>query len=61
MAIQKFAGARAPGIYKQDYFEEFFGLYGDPDGAPEAPQRPAWCLGWCLFDSFIDLLYMNFF
>lgn len=45
MAIKNFASARPPGIYKQDYIVDFFELFGDGDGAPEAPPRPAWCFG----------------
>lgn len=43
-AIQTFASARPPGIYKQDYINELFRRYGDEDDEPlQAPPLPDWC------------------
>lgn len=43
-AIQTFAAARSPGIYKQDYINELFNRYGDEDDEPlQAPPLPEWC------------------
>ena len=43
-AIQEFANARPPGIYKQDYINELFKRYGDEDDDPlQAPELPDWC------------------
>ncbi|KAL3313702.1 hypothetical protein Ciccas_007691 [Cichlidogyrus casuarinus] len=42
-AVQMFADARPPGIYKQDYLDELFKRFGDPDETPNAPERPEWC------------------
>lgn len=43
-AIQIFARAREPGIYKQEYINELFKRYGDQDDTPLlAPQLPEWC------------------
>jgi mRNA-capping enzyme len=43
-AIQEFANARPPGIYKQDYINELFKRYGDEDDDPlHAPELPSWC------------------
>ena len=42
-AIGHFSNCRAPGIYKQDYLNELFERYDDPDCALEAPTLPAWC------------------
>jgi len=42
-AINTFANARPPGIYKQDYLEELAKRYGDPEEIPPAPQMPDWC------------------
>ncbi len=33
---------RPPGIYKEDYINELFQLYGDIDDAPPAPALPMW-------------------
>lgn len=43
-AINEFARARAPGIYKQDYLNELIRIYDDED-APRvnAPELPDWC------------------
>jgi mRNA-capping enzyme len=41
-AISHFAGARPPGIYKQDYINELFERYDDPDCALQAPSVPTW-------------------
>uniref|UniRef100_A0A1A9WAG5 mRNA-capping enzyme n=1 Tax=Glossina brevipalpis TaxID=37001 RepID=A0A1A9WAG5_9MUSC len=43
-ALTMFAGARAPGIYKQDYINELFKRYGDEEDSIEAPNLPGWCL-----------------
>ncbi|CAF0976501.1 unnamed protein product [Brachionus calyciflorus] len=44
MAINLFAEARPPGIYKQDYINELFNRY-DPGGdIPVAPATPTWDL-----------------
>lgn len=37
--------ARPPGIYKQDYINELFRRYGDPNDALSAPSLPDWCNG----------------
>uniref|UniRef100_A0A0B7ADD3 Uncharacterized protein n=1 Tax=Arion vulgaris TaxID=1028688 RepID=A0A0B7ADD3_9EUPU len=42
-AVRKFAEARPPGIYKQDYLNELFERYGDKEDTPMAPALPAWC------------------
>ncbi|VDN43662.1 unnamed protein product [Dibothriocephalus latus] len=44
-ALQLFAEARPPGIYKADYLKELFERYGDPDDCPAAPPLPDWCFG----------------
>jgi mRNA-capping enzyme len=42
-AVAFFADARPPGIYKQDYINELFRLYGDPlEPVPVAPALPQW-------------------
>ncbi|VEL22272.1 unnamed protein product [Protopolystoma xenopodis] len=47
-AVQIFADARPPGIYKSDYLRELFRRYGDEEDCPPAPEKPDWCLGKCL-------------
>lgn len=42
-AIQTFAQARSPGIYKQDYINELYKRYEDEDDATPAPALPDWC------------------
>lgn len=42
-AVRKYAEARPPGIYKQDYLDELFSRYGDKDDTPPAPPLPDWC------------------
>ncbi|XP_046676608.1 LOW QUALITY PROTEIN: mRNA-capping enzyme [Homalodisca vitripennis] len=42
-AIQEFAKARPPGIYKQDYLEELFKRYDEVQYTPAAPPLPDWC------------------
>lgn len=42
-AVRKFAEARPPGIYKQDYLDELFSRYGDAEDTPQAPPLPDWC------------------
>jgi len=42
-AVQMFAKARPPGIYKQDYITELFKRYDDVDDACPAPPLPNWC------------------
>nr|KAG5691358.1 hypothetical protein BaRGS_033407 [Batillaria attramentaria] len=42
-AVRKFAEARPPGIYKQDYLDELFRRYGDVEDTPAAPPLPDWC------------------
>ncbi len=44
-AVQAFAVARPPGIYKEDYLQELFRRYGDIDDTPAAPMLPDWCEG----------------
>ena len=34
---------RPPGIYKQDYLDELFRRYSDPEDTPPAPPLPDWC------------------
>lgn len=43
-ALDVFANARPPGIYKQDYINELFRRYEDEEDAPQAPEQPNWCL-----------------
>ncbi|KAF2365927.1 mRNA capping enzyme catalytic domain [Trinorchestia longiramus] len=40
--LQLFAKARMPGIYKQDYINQLFSIYGDEEDAPTAPSLPTW-------------------
>lgn len=43
MAVNLFAEARPPGIYKQDYINELFSRYSDPSiPVPVAPPLPNW-------------------
>ncbi|XP_076456794.1 mRNA-capping enzyme-like [Babylonia areolata] len=42
-AILEFAKSRPPGIYKQDYLDELFRRYDDPEETPTAPALPPWC------------------
>ncbi|CAF1215728.1 unnamed protein product [Didymodactylos carnosus] len=43
-AIDSFAKARIPGIYKQDYLDELLQTYGDESFKKiPAPARPEWC------------------
>eukprot|EP00095_Tigriopus_kingsejongensis_P004298 maker-scaffold346_size200932-snap-gene-0.7 protein:Tk04298 transcript:maker-scaffold346_size200932-snap-gene-0.7-mRNA-1 annotation:"hypothetical protein CAPTEDRAFT_167250" len=42
-AVEIFAKARPPGIYKNDYIEELFARFGDVSDAPVAPPLPEWC------------------
>ncbi|TRY71531.1 hypothetical protein TCAL_09599 [Tigriopus californicus] len=42
-AVENFARARPPGIYKDDYLQELFARYGDATDAPAAPPLPEWC------------------
>ncbi|XP_064652771.1 mRNA-capping enzyme-like [Lineus longissimus] len=42
-AVNLFAKARPPGIYKQDYLDELYRRYGDPEDTPNAPPLPDWC------------------
>ncbi|CAL8079178.1 unnamed protein product [Calicophoron daubneyi] len=50
VAVQIFADARPPGIYKADYLEDLFSRYGSKEDCPEAPPLP----GWCLEDQNVD-------
>ncbi|KMZ09711.1 mRNA-capping enzyme [Drosophila simulans] len=43
-ALAIFAGARPPGIYKQDYVNELYKRYEDTNVAPAAPEQPNWCI-----------------
>jgi len=44
MAVEYYANARPPGIYKKHYLDELFVRYdGSADAAPEAPILPDWC------------------
>ena len=43
-AVEAFARARPPGIYKEHYIQELFVRYGDPTDAPSAPALPDWCI-----------------
>ncbi|GAB1610713.1 mRNA-capping enzyme [Argonauta hians] len=43
-AIQEFAKARPPGIYKQHYIDDLIQRYGDQDDPVTAPTQPEWCL-----------------
>lgn len=42
-ALQSFASARPPGIYKEEYIRELYRRYGDESDAPPAPPLPDWC------------------
>lgn len=42
-AIQMFAKARPPGIYKQDYIKELYKRYDEEEDATDAPPLPDWC------------------
>lgn len=42
-AIQCFASARPPGIYKQDYLQELFRRYDEVENTFPAPALPDWC------------------
>lgn len=42
-AVNAYAQARPPGIYKQDYLQELFYRYGDVEDTPAAPPLPDWC------------------
>lgn len=42
-AIQMFAQARPPGIYKQEYITELYRRYDDEDDATPVPGLPEWC------------------
>ena len=44
-AVRAFAQVRPPGIYKEDYLQELFRRYDDPDETPPAPPLPEWCTG----------------
>ena len=44
-ACNKYAEARGPGIYKEDYIEELFKRYGDLEDMPSVPALPNWCTG----------------
>ena len=42
-AVSHFASKRPPGIYKQDYLNSLFNLFGDADDPiPEAAPKPSW-------------------
>lgn len=43
IALDMFAKARPPGIYKEDYIEELYRRYDDVEDAPPPPERPDWC------------------
>lgn len=43
-AVNAFAKARPPGIYKQEYLRTLFLRYGDEEDTPPAPPLPDWCL-----------------
>lgn len=44
-ALEIFAKARPPGIYKGDYLEELYRRYDDIDDCPPPPSLPDWCFG----------------
>jgi len=42
-AVAHFMAKRPPGIYKQDYLNELFNIFGDSDDpVPQAPEKPIW-------------------
>ncbi|KAF5274946.1 hypothetical protein FQR65_LT04287 [Abscondita terminalis] len=43
IALEMFATARPPGIYKKDYLEELYRRFDDVDDTPLPPQLPSWC------------------
>lgn len=45
MAVQVFAQARPPGIYKGHYITDLFKQYGDLNDAIPPPELPDWCKG----------------
>lgn len=44
-AVQAFAAARPPGIYKEDYLQELYKRFDNADDTPMAPALPDWCNG----------------
>ncbi|XP_023012699.2 mRNA-capping enzyme [Leptinotarsa decemlineata] len=42
-AVEAFAHARPPGIYRGTYIRELFRRYGNLSNAPLAPPLPRWC------------------
>jgi len=42
-AVQTFAKARKPGIYKEDYLVDLFSRYGMEEESPPPPPLPSWC------------------
>ena len=46
--------SRPPGIYKQDYLDELFRRYGDPEDTPSAPPLPQWCTGMAVAVDYHD-------
>lgn len=43
IALDMFAKARPPGIYKEDYLKELYRRYDDIADAPPPPNLPDWC------------------
>lgn len=54
-AIQCFARARPPGIYKQDYLQELFRRYDEEENTIPAPPLPDWCDGKKKYSQFIRM------
>lgn len=51
-AVLHFASKRPPGIYKQDYIDKLFEIYGcEDDPKIDAPPRPSWDVDEFLLDS----------
>nr|CDS26286.1 mrna capping enzyme [Hymenolepis microstoma] len=42
-ALQLFAEARKPGIYKADYLKQLYTRFDDPEDCPLPPELPDWC------------------
>ncbi|VDL57455.1 unnamed protein product [Hymenolepis diminuta] len=42
-ALQLFADARKPGIYKANYLKELYTRFDDPEDCPSPPELPDWC------------------
>jgi len=48
--LSKFAAARPPGIYKQEYIMELYKRYENVTNVPSAPSRPFWCTDYVILN-----------